>query len=173
MLENTPLFTVLAVLTLGLTMWRVQGSSFHRIAWWQFCLAAALFWVSLASLLVLLAWGSYYSYFTQPAYRLLAPLASLLIYPLWSLLLRWISLHLPIPPAAGFCLLGGLEGLFEHSVAIYRLDILQAPMLENSTPLAVFVFAFFEYVVYWGIVLILADGLQRILAHRKLDQAGE
>jgi uncharacterized membrane protein YgdD (TMEM256/DUF423 family) len=169
MLENTPWFLLMTALAIVIVLRRVRPENFRQIAWWQFCLGAALFWGSLAGLLLAFAWGRYYSFFADPSFRLLAPLVSLLVYPLWSLLLRWVALRLPVPPAAGFCLLGGLEGLFEHAVAITRLDILQVPMLQGSTPLAVMVFAFFEYIVYWGIALILADGLRRILAPHLLD----
>ena len=58
-------------------------------------------------------------------------------------------------------------------MAITRLGILQIPMLQGSTPMAVLAFAFFEYIVYWGIALILADGLRRVWSRHKPDQAGQ
>jgi hypothetical protein len=38
-------------------------------------------------------------------------------------------------------------------------------MLQGGTPLAIFLFAFFEYAFFWGIVLILADGIRRLEEH--------
>jgi hypothetical protein len=35
-------------------------------------------------------------------------------------------------------------------------------MLQGSTPQAIFLFAFFEYAFFWGVVLILADGIRRL-----------
>lgn len=166
MMENTPLFAALAVLALAVAGWRVRPDRFRRISWRWFGLAAALFWGSLATILVLGVWERYYSHFAPAYYRLAAPLASLVIYPLWAALLRWIALRLPGPPALGFCLLGGLQALFEHAIGIYRLNLLEVPMLAGSTPLAIFIFAFCEYIVYWSVVLLLADALARLAACR-------
>jgi hypothetical protein len=156
-LENTPLFTVLALLVTGFCLWRIRSGRFRQIRRLHFVLAAALFWGVLASLLILSAWERYYGHFAPPYYRFAAPLAALLVYPLWALLLRWLAARLPGNPAASFCLLGGMQGVIEHYIAITRLNILQAPMLQDSPPQAVLGFAFFEYIVYWGLVLLLAD----------------
>jgi hypothetical protein len=90
------------------------------------------------------------------------------VYPLAALLFRWIALRLPGNPVLWFCLLGGLESIAEHAVAIYRLNILRIPILRGSTAAAIFLFAFFEYVVYWGAALwlsLLVDRLWDALRH--------
>jgi hypothetical protein len=170
-LENTPLFTVFALLVVAFVVWRIRAAGFRQIQRLHFALAAILFWGSLATILILSVWDSYYAHFAPPAYKILAPVASILVYPLWSLALRWLAIRLPGSPAASFCLLGGLQGVIEHWVAIYRLNILKAPMLQDSPPAAVLVFAFFEYIVYWGIVLILADFVRRLVEHLRLSEA--
>ena len=167
LMENTPLFAAFAVLALALVAWRVRSGRFRQISWRYFSLAAALFWGSLATILVLSVWERYYSHFAPPYYRIAAPLASLVVYPLWVLLLRWLALRLPGLPAVSFCLLGGLQALFEHAIGIYRLNLLDVPMLQGSSPLAIFLFAFFEYIVYWAIVLLLADTIKRLVERLK------
>lgn len=171
LLENTPLFTVLALLVFAFVVWRIRTAGFRQIQRRHFALAAILFWGTLATILILSVWDSYYAHFAPPAYKVLAPVASILVYPLWSLALRWLAIRLPGSPAASFCLLGGLQGTFEHWAAIYGLNILTAPMLQDSPPAAVLVFAFFEYIVYWGIVLILADLVRRLVARLRYSEA--
>ena len=162
MLENTFLFALLAIISVVLLVWRIKPDEFRKLTWWRFCIAAAIFWGSLSLILVLSAWDHFYSHFTPNYYRYVAPLAALFIYPLWSLVLRWIALRLPVHPILGFCMLGGIQGILEHAVAINRLNLLTVPFLAGSGPLAVYVLALFEYIVYWGIVVFLAIVVGRI-----------
>ena len=41
------------------------------------------------------------------------------------------------------------------------MDIMSIPLLADVTPLSILVFAFFEYIVIWGIVLGFAALLER------------
>ena len=72
-----------------------------------------------------------------------------------------------------FCALGGLEAIPEHLVGIYRLDILEIYLLHGSMADDILIFAYFEYVVYWSIVLILAliiDRLIRVIQHYRIRE---
>lgn len=159
---NTPIAVVLALLTVGLLAWQVRSKTFRSLSWQSFMIAAAVFWGSLAVMLVCYAWQFYYSQFAPPSYRLAAPIASFLVYSLVALLLRSASLRLPGSPALWFCLLGGLQSVPEHAIAIYRLGILHIPLLRDTTAEAIFVFAYFEYVVYWGLALFLTVLVDRL-----------
>ncbi len=161
-LENTPAFILFAILIVIFLFWRIKPVEFRKIPWSHFCIAAALFWGSLTLIFVLIGWDLYYSHFTPHYFRYLAPLASIFIYPLWSLAFRWIAFRLPANPIVSFCILGGLQSFYEHAVAIYRLNLLEVPLLEGTTPVAIFIFAFFEYVVYWGIVVLITLVVGRI-----------
>jgi hypothetical protein len=123
-LENTPLFTVFALLVLAFVVWRIRDPDFRQIQRLHFDMAAVLFWGVLTTILILSVWDSYYTHFAPPSYKILAPLVSILVYPLWSLALRWLAIRLPGSPAANFCLLDGLQAFFEHVVAIYGLPYL-------------------------------------------------
>jgi len=107
-------------------------------------------------LLVIFFWNDYYGFFADPIQRFLIPLAAFIVYPLWSLLLRWLALRLPGNPVAAFSLLGGLQALPEHAIAIYVVHIPDIPMMQGSTAASIFIFAYFEYVLYWSLVLALA-----------------
>jgi hypothetical protein len=162
MYENTIPFILIALLVVGLLVWRIKPEEFRQLAWYHLALAAALFWGALALTLVLYAWGYFYSFFTPGFFRWLAPLVSLLIYPLWSLLMRWLALRLPFHPLLGFCLLGGLQGIFEHGIAMQHFNLMAVPLLAGSSPWAVYLLAFFEYIVYWSLAAGLALALGRM-----------
>ncbi len=119
-------------------------------------LAAALFWGVLATSLVLTMWDTYHTFFAPDWQRPLAPLSAIL-YAGIALLLWRLARRLPGPPALAFLFLGGVESLIEHSLAIWGAGLFEkVPMLAGVTPEPVLVFAFFEYVIYWGLILILA-----------------
>lgn len=161
--ENTPYAIAAATVIIGLLAWRLRPPAFRALAWQSFGIAAALFWSVLAATLIAWAWGFYYSRFMPAWYRIAAPLGAIMLYSMLSLLIRWAALRLPGNPVVVFCLLGGLESIPEHAVAIYRFDILQIPVLQGSTAASIIVFAYFEYAAYWGVVLLLAVGIDRLL----------
>lgn len=161
--ENTPIAAVAALIIVGLLVWRLKPAAFRSISWQTIGVASALFWGLLAFLLISNAWGVYYSLFTPSWYRFAAPLGAVIIYALVGITFRWAALQLPGNPVIWFCLLGGLESIPEHTIAIYRFDILQIPILQGSSATSIFIFAFFEYAIYWGLALALAVGIDRLL----------
>jgi hypothetical protein len=72
-------------------------------------------------------------------------------------------MRLPFNPVVAFCLLGGLQSIPEHAIAIYRFHILEVPLMQGSPPAGIFVFAYFEYVFFWGLALGLAGILNQII----------
>ena len=146
---------VLAVLLTVLVVYLLPRERF-RLLGFETALAAALFWGILATTLVLSMWDSYYTFFAQDWQRLVAPLSAIL-YAGIALCLWWLARRLPGPPALTYVILGGLESLGEHSLAIWGMDLFErVPMLAGVEPAPVWVFAFFEYVIYWGLTLVLA-----------------
>ena len=153
------LATLLSVLVARL----LPRERFRRLRF-EIVLATALFWGILATVLVLSMWDSYYTFFAQDWQRLVAPLSAIL-YAGIALCLWWLARRLPWPPALTFVILGGLESLAEHSLAIWGMDLIErVPMLAGVEPAPVLVFAFFEYVIYWGLTLVLARLLAGPLA---------
>ena len=122
-------------------------------------LASALFWGVLATLALVGFWELYYQYIYPIWMRWLAPLDTLL-YAVIGLGMWWLAVHLPGPPVLWFLILGGIESLLEHLVGIYALHILdKVPILQGVDPLPALIFAFFEYIVYWGLVAWLSLGM--------------
>jgi hypothetical protein len=59
--------------------------------------------------------------------------------------------------------LGGVEGIVEHIIAIYGFRILdKVPFLQGLDTFPVLIFSFFEYMVYWTLVAWLALGIAKL-----------
>src|SRR5574337_834716 len=159
LVKNTPIAIVLALAGVGLLAWRLKPSTFRALDWQSVGIAGAVFWGLLAAVLVAAVWESYYAFFRPEWARVVTPLAAIVIYFFVALVLRWAAQRLPGNPAVWFALLGGLESVPEHAIGIYRMGILDIPLLRGTTAPAIFIFAYFEYVVYWSIVLALAVGV--------------
>ena len=161
--ENTPIAFIASFIILVFLLWRIKPDSFHQISWHSFAIASAIFWGILATALISLTWSFYYKYFVPDWYQFIGPIGAVILYAILGLVFRWAAIHLPGNPTLWFCILGGLESIPEHAVGIYRFNILEIPMLAGSSAISIFIFAFFEYVIYWGIVLILAVGVDRVI----------
>ncbi len=147
---------------------RVSPSSFQGITFKAMGISAGLFWGVLASVMIFLFWQTYYSYFAPPWYRVVTPFGAVLFYALVGMGMQWIARRLPGNPVLIFLLLGGLESLPEHAVGIYVFNILSVPILEGSRAHSIFLFAFFEYVLYWGAVLLIALAINKLIVQNKL-----
>lgn len=165
--ENTPIAIAASFAIVAFLVWRIKPDSFRRIPWQAFGIASAIFWGIFAALLISLTWNFYYMYLVPDWYIYAAPIGAVVLYSNISIFIRWASIRLPGNPTLWFCLFGGLEALPEHAIGIYRFDILDIPMLAGSSEMSLFIFAFFEYVIYWGIVLGLTLGTDRVLRNIK------
>ena len=167
--KSTPVAIALSLTLVGTLAWRVKPAGFRSLSWQAMTVASALFWGMLAAILVSATWGFYYRFFVPAWYRLAAPLGAIVLYPFIGLFLKWAALRLPGNPVVWFTLLGGLESVLEHAVGIYGFGVLDVPMLRGTSALAIFIFAYFEYVVYWSIVLALAAGVDHLRRVRRND----
>jgi hypothetical protein len=160
LLDRTWIVILLAAGVVGLLTWRLKPHQFSAIGWKPLALGSGIFWGVLGTILVLGFWESYYRHFAPSWARFEIPFIFIL-YAVIGLGLRWLALHLPGNPVLTFCLLGGIESIPEHALGIYGFHILDISILRGFSPASIFIFAFFEYVVYWG----LAFGLAVLLAH--------
>jgi hypothetical protein len=160
---NTLIFFVLALILVGLLAWRFKPDQFRQLSWQAVGIGSALFWSVFAGVMIWYAWDSYYSFFKPSWSRIVVPLGAIVFYFLLGLLMRWVALRLPGNPILWFCLLGGLESVPEHAIAIYRFHILQIPMLQDTTAASIFIIAFFEYMLYWSLALCVAIVVDRLL----------
>jgi hypothetical protein len=165
MTRNTPFFCALASIMLGLLVWRFKPVRFRLLSRQAVGIGSGLFWSILAGTLVWFAWDYYYRYYAPSWYRFIIPLGALVFYFVLGLLIRGAALRLPGNPTLTFCLLGGLESIPEHTVAIYRFHILEIPLLQGTGAAAIFIFAFFEYTLFWSLALCLAITVDRLLSN--------
>jgi hypothetical protein len=165
MTKNTPIALALAIIMLGLLAWRFKPTQFRLLSWQAVGIGSALFWSVFAGVMIWYAWDYYYRYYAPSWDRIVAPLSAIVFYFLLGLLFRWAALRLPGNSTVTFCLLGGLESVPEHAIAIYRFHILQIPFLQGTTAVAIFIFAFFEYIIFWSLALCLAIVVDRLLSH--------
>ncbi len=156
--------TISAILALGLVsllVWRVGSDRLYRIHWFIFTAAAGMFWGCLSFILHLVYWDSYYRYFAPAYVNWLTPIA-VLFYAIICLGLRWLAGWIPGNFAVNFCVLGAIESIPEHILAIYKFQILEIPGFQGVEVSSIFIFAFFEYATYWSLVLFLVAVLGRV-----------
>jgi hypothetical protein len=159
--ENT---TIAIITTIGLfsfLAWRVKPSPIHFLRWQSIGSASNLFCSLLTVVLISFAWDFCYTLFILSWYCFV-PLVVIFLYSFLGLAMWHTILKLPGNSVVTFCLLGCLEPIPEHIVGIYRFDTLQVPIRHDGSTISIFVFTFFEYMVYWGKTLLFAIGVNRL-----------
>jgi hypothetical protein len=159
------LLAILAILT-------VSRDDLRRMHWILPLTAAFFFtlvWVSAMAL----AWDWFYSYIFPPWARYLLPAVFGIGYGLLALGMTWLCQRLPGIPALTWILLGGVEGLLSHLVAIYSLGAAsKPPIMQGTDPMVVLIFAIFEKAFYWGLILLFSRFLLRFQSpHQSNDLA--
>jgi hypothetical protein len=123
---------------------------------------SAVFWGVLAIGLIFGFWDFYYQYLFPEWIRWVTPL-DILLYGAIGFGMWWLAMKLPGSAVLWFVFLGGIEGIGEHVLGIYSLHVLdKVPWLTGISPLSVIVFSFFEYILYWAMVVWAAWGCIQI-----------
>ena len=154
---SSALFVAIIDLVLvSLLVWRISPSHFRELQW-AIVGSAATFWTLLSAGVLWGTWDTYYRYFFPEVTRWLPPLLGLLCAAIGFVLYQ-LAVRLPGNPVITLMLLAGVESLLEHLWGIYGLGILdKVPMLQNASAESVLVFAFFEYILYWSVILGIAS----------------
>lgn len=148
---STLLFGAASVVLLGLLAFAFRSPNFQR-AGVHLTIASAMLWGVFASLAIYGFWEFYYQFIFPTWARRLAPL-DLFFYAAVGLAMWWVACKLPGSAVIWFAILGGIEGILEHLLGIYGLQILdKVPWLQGVSPFPVLVFSFFEYTLYWTLV---------------------
>lgn len=144
-----------------LLAWRIKPARFRQLTW-ALAGASAIFWSILWIAVLWAYWDLCYRHIFPGWAGYLAPSYGLL-YAGVGLAFWWLALRLPGNAIVSFCLLGGLKSVPEHLWAIYGLGTLdKVPAFLGISPASVLVFAVFEYIFYWSIVLSIAVLLRRL-----------
>ncbi|MEW6718400.1 MAG: hypothetical protein AB1345_12985 [Chloroflexota bacterium] len=124
--------------------------------------ASAIFWGLFAVVMVFRFWELYYQYLYPTWVRWVIPFSAVL-YAAFGLGMWWLSQRLPWSGVLWFALLGGVEGVLEHILGIYGMNILEkVPFLEGLPIPPLLVFSFFEYILYWTLVAWLAFWMMKV-----------
>jgi len=146
------LFALVDAIFVPLLVWRIKPELFRQVKW-ILVVVAGIIWLGIWGWAIGNFWETVYvhvfpawgRYVLPPAFGLLMALAAL---GLWTLALR-LRLH----PVLGYVLSGGLLGVCTHIWAVYRGIVEKPPMLQGASPVAAVVVAFFEYMLYWCVIL--------------------
>lgn len=160
--SSTLAFGLLACM-LSIPLVLLQAQVVFSRSWITLVAASAVFWGIVSMLASKYFWGSYYVYIYPPWLRRLFPL-NLVLYSLIALVMWFFVKQLGFNVVISFLILGGLEGILEHIIGIYGLDILEkVPWLVGLDPLPILAFSFVEYVFYWSLVIWLVLAFQAII----------
>jgi hypothetical protein len=149
---TTLVWAIIAVALIVVIGRRGNIERLRQMPWYRLPLIAGVLWGGFAVVLIWGYWKDYYSYFIPPYVKWFAPAAALTYFVI-AHGLRWLALRLPGNPIINFCLLGGVESIPEHALGIYGFHILEIPILKDMSATSIFIFAFFEYIVYWAVVV--------------------
>ncbi len=133
-------------------------------------LSAGIFYLLVWSSAMRWAWDWFYVYIFPSWARLALPPIFFMGYALLAWGMTWLSLRLPGSPAVNWCVLGGVEGLLSHLLAIYGLGAAtKPPIMLGTDPLVVLIFAIFEKAFYWSLIL-LACGFLSARINRRAEE---
>lgn len=159
---STAAFAIIGILLLLPLLYFFPDAVFLRSPF-AVIAASGFFWGLLSVIAFRTFWELYYTHFYPNWVRPLAPL-NILLYAGFGFLLWFLTGSFKSFPVLVFVLLGGLEGLLEHFIGVYGLRVLdKVPIFNALDPVPVFIFSFFEYIVYWSIVAWLAVALSKLI----------
>jgi hypothetical protein len=149
---------------------RVDEASFRRLKV-PLVVAAALVWFGIWSWAIGNFWETVYSYVYPAWAQMWIPGiafagAGLMAFGLWALAFR-VRRHIVLT----FCLMSGALGSLTHIWAVWRGIVTKPPMLQGASPLAAVVFAFFEYQLYWCVILTMSKIMDWAAGGSKSEKA--
>ena len=142
----------------GLLVWRLRPDAFRRLKW-TLPIAAALVWFGIWSWAIGNFWETVYAYVFPTWAEFWVPIIAFVAAGAVALGLWAIANQSRWNPVLVYCLLGGTLGSLTHIWAVFRGIVTKPPMLQGASPLAAVVIAFFEYIFYWCVILVLALGI--------------
>jgi len=156
--RGTLSFAVIDLVLISILAWRIKPAAFRRIKW-TLVVVSAIFWSSLWTWGLVTFWDSVYQYvFPAWAHWLIPPIFGLLDAG-FCLFIWWAALRLRGYTVVNFILLGGLWGMITHLFAVAIGIVTKPPVLQGASPAAAVIFAIFEFMLYWCVILSVAGFL--------------
>lgn len=101
-------------------------------------------------------WESVYGFLFPPWSRWIVPAAQAVLTGVISYLAVRLALRVKFPPVLTYCALGGMWGILGHLSALASGIVSKPPLLQGAAPGAVIFIAFFEYIFYWSMILLVS-----------------
>jgi len=161
------IFALMDAVFVSVLTWRVKRELFHGQKW-TLPLAAALVWFGIWRWAIGNYWETVYAYVFPAWGQVWIPIIAFFAAGVSAVGLWLLAIRSRWNPVLVYCLFGGLLGSLTHIWAVFRGVVTKPPMLQGASPLAAIVFAFFEYILYWCVILTLAVGMDWL--YRKLTQ---
>jgi len=150
----TGILAILDVILIMLARRMVRREGFKQIRW-LLVVASGVFFLLVWICVLWWGWDWFYVYIFPGRARFLLPPIFCVGYSLLALGMSWLSLRLPGNPAVTWSLLGGVEGFLSHIYAIYQLGAAsKPPIMQDTNPMVVLIFAVFEKAFYWTLILL-------------------
>ena len=160
---STAVFAFIGILLLLPLLFLYQDMDFLRPPW-AVIAASGIFWGFFSVIAFRTFWELYYQHFYPSWVRPFAPL-NIFLYAGFGLVMWFLANSFNTLPILVFILLGGIEGILEHFIGVYGFRVLEkVPVFNALDPVPVFIFSFFEYIVYWSIVAWLAVALSKLIS---------
>ncbi|HVP12961.1 MAG TPA: hypothetical protein VMV94_17435 [Phycisphaerae bacterium] len=138
---------------------RLKRERFRRLKWALFVSAAA-FWFAVWALMSSCFWDAVYHYVFPHWARWVIPPVYGVLFGAVALLFWRLALRLPGNAVLSFCVFGGLLGMATHIWAVYRGILDKPPLLQGASPVAAVIMPIFEFMLYWCIILSIANLLR-------------
>lgn len=164
--QGAAFLALLDAVLLSLLAHRVAAATFRDLqrtvltltAIFWFCL-----WLGVASIVY---WDRVYSYVFPAWSRWLLPAAQAVLTTGVAALAFALAQRLPGRAVVVYCLLGGVWGSVSHVWAVFRGIVDRVPMLRGASPVAAVAIAFFEFTLYFC-VIVAGSLLVRLLQQRR------
>ncbi len=153
---GTFIFAVIDAVFIPILAWRIKTAAFRPIKW-LLVVTAGIFWSILWTWGLVTFWDSVYHYIFPTWTHWWIPPTFGLLYAGICLLFWWLAVRLRGNAVVTFCLLGGLWGMIMHLFAVSIGIVSKPPVLRGAAPAAAVIFAIFEFMLYWCIILTVAQ----------------
>jgi len=151
-------FALMDAIFVTLLVWRVKEDSFRALQR-SLTLAAALVWWGIWSWAIGNFWETVYIYVFPAWGQVWIPVIAFFAAGAVAPGLWWLAIRMRGNSILNHCLLGGALGGLTHIWAVHLGIVTKPPMLQGASPVAAVVIAFFEFIFYWCVILVLAMGM--------------
>lgn len=168
--QGALIFALLDAVMIPLLIWRVKREIFHRMKWF-IVIAASFTWFGIWTWAISNFWETFYSYVFSTWAQTWIPRIAFVGAGMVALGIWAFSVRVEWNNILTFCLTGGVIGILTHIWAVYRGAVSKPPMIQEASPLAAVVIAFFEYIFYWCVILTAAKLMDWMSIKLKISSA--